>query len=234
MAKSLLRIQARELRSQGKSVKEIAKNLKISKGTVSLWVRDIILTVRQLEILQKRKLKGGELGRIKSAFLQKEKRIKLVETSRQEGIQTFGNLTLREFLIAGIAIYWGEGSKKNREVKFCNSDPKLIKFMICWIKKCFGLKTNDLTCYVGINEIHKSREKVVKNYWSKVTNIPLSQFRKTSFKKVNNKKVYTNFEDHYGTLSVKLLKPSKLYYKIIGEIEGLAENGILFANKSLN
>ena len=49
MAKFKERIQARKLRKDGKSVKEIAQSLNVSKGTVSLWVRDIILSVKQLE-----------------------------------------------------------------------------------------------------------------------------------------------------------------------------------------
>lgn len=63
MAKSLLRLEARKLRKRGISVRRIAQTLGISKSTVSEWVRDIILTLEQLEMLKGACLKGGELGR---------------------------------------------------------------------------------------------------------------------------------------------------------------------------
>ncbi len=227
MAKSLLKIQARELRSKGESVKGVARKLNISKSTASLWVRDIILSVKQLEELRKRKIKGGELGRLRNALKQKEKRLKIIQKYNKLGIRQLEHLHDREFLIAGIALYWGEGSKKTRKVEFCNSDQNLVKFMINWLKKSFGIKIEELRCYVGINEIHRKRENIVKNYWSQITDIPLKQFSKTSFKKVKNKKTYENFNEHYGTLSVRVRNPARFYYKILGLIEGLSKAGKL-------
>jgi len=225
MAKSLLRIKARQLRSKGESVKGIAEKIKVAKSTVSLWVRDIILSPKQLENLQKRALKGAELGRLKGALKQKETRLKIVEENKRLGIKIIKKLNKRELLIAGTALYWAEGAKTGRAVDFCNSDPQLINFIIKWLKECLHIKSTDLALRVGINEIHKERDEIVKKYWSEMTQIPLNQFRKTSFKKVKNKKVYENFNDHYGTLVVKVLKGSRFYYKIMGFIEGLSQTG---------
>lgn len=222
MAKYELRIKAREMRSSGESVRDIAGKLGISKSTVSLWVRDIILSIEQLETLQNRKLVGGELGRLRSALIQKHNRLKLIKDSAEEGIRVVNKLSYRELLVSGLALYWAEGSKKTREVGFCNSDPNLILFMLGWLGKIFNIPTSELALTVGINQIHKDREEIVKLYWSDLTKIPISQFRKTSFKKVINKKVYSNFSEHYGTLDVEVLKPARFYYKIMGLIEGLA------------
>lgn len=59
MANYLLRLKARELRKRGVSVKKIAQDLDISKSTASLWVRDIILSIEQLEGLRQSSLEGG-------------------------------------------------------------------------------------------------------------------------------------------------------------------------------
>lgn len=223
MAKSLLRLKARELRKRGVSVKKIAKHLGIARSSASVWVRDIVLSVKQLEELRKSKLTGGERGRLKSALLQKERWKKNMEAFKSFGISTIGTLTERELLIAGLALYWGEGSKKDRNVHLCNSDPEMIQFMLVWLQKCFGVTIQDIKCCVGINEIHRKREDVVKEYWSKITGISLGQFRKTSFKKVKNQKIYENFNDHYGTLAIIVVQPSRFYGKIIGLISGLAQ-----------
>lgn len=222
MAKYELRLQARKMRSKGESVRDIAMKLGVSKGTSSIWVRDIILSVEQLEKLKQRSIKGSELGRIKGAFIQKKRRLELIEKCNQEGMKIAGNLSRKEFLMAGLALYWAEGSKKNGRLTFCNSDPDLINFMIKWLKENFGIDKERLNIRVGINEIHKDREKIVKKYWSDVTGIPLSHFQKTSFKKSKVHKIYKNHNKHFGTLDVLVLKPGELYYKILGLIKALA------------
>ncbi len=222
MAKYYLKIKARDLREKGVSVKQIAEELKISKSTVSIWVRDIILSIEQLEVLKQSSLRGAERGRLKSALLEKEKWNNALEEHKKLGRKVIGDLNNRELFIAGLALYWGEGSKKDRKVLFCNANPKMILFFLKWLRQCFAVEDQDIRCTVGINEIHISRENLVKEYWSEVTSIPLEQFTKTSFKKVLNKKVYDNFDSHYGTLSVKVRQPSRFYGKIIGLIEGLA------------
>jgi len=225
MAKYLLRNRARELRRKGISVKGIAEYLGVSKSTASIWVRDIILTVEQLEKLRNIMLRGSELGRTKGALVQKERRLKFIKESRNKGIAELSSISERELLIAGLALYWGEGGKKNQGVNLCNSDPKMIQFLLLWLKKCFEIMPNEIRCCVGINQMHRKREKVVRDYWSKISGIPISQFRKTSFKKVKNSKIYENFNEHYGTLSVIVTKPSRFYFKILGLIEGLYQAG---------
>lgn len=214
---------AREMRTNGESVKVIAKKVGVTKSTVSLWVRDIILSVEQLEKLNKRKIKGGELGRLKGSLMQKNRRLDLIKKRDIEGRERLKNLSDNEFFVAGIALYWGEGSKKNRKFYICNSDPELINFMILWLKKFYGVGTERLRAVVGINEIHRSRENIVKKYWSDITGIPLAQFRKTSFKKTKLHKVYANFNEHYGTLGITVLKGSEIYYKMLGLIKGLSQ-----------
>lgn len=222
MAKFQLRLEARKLRKKGISVRKIAELLKVSKSSASHWVRDIILTVEQLEKLRQSSIEGAELGRLKSALSQKQTRLTLIENLKNQGIERLSKISKREFLIAGLALYWGEGSKKDRRIEFCNSDPRMIKFFIYWLQSCFDIKIEDLRGYLGINEIHFTRENIVKQYWSKLTGMPLSQFRKTSFKKAANRKIYENFNEHYGTLNIRVAKSTLLSYKIMGLVEGLA------------
>lgn len=224
MAKFELKIKARELRRKGISVNKIAKKLKVSKGTASIWVRDIILSISQLEKLRQSEIRGSELGRLKSALMQKEKRLRKIEENKKLGIKELKNMTHREFFIAGLALYWGEGTKKGQEISFCNSDPKMITLFINWITRFYAVKKEEIYFRVAVNELHEKREQVIREYWAKELNISLDQFRKTTFKRVKNKKVYENFNDHYGTMLAKIRQPSRIYYKILGQIEGLRIN----------
>lgn len=222
MAKSALRLEAVRLRRQGVSVKEIARKLNIAKSTASLWVRDVILTIEQLETLRQNSITGRERGRLINSLKQKQARILRLENENKAGSDLFSRITPSELHVAGLCLYWAEGSKKQRRVELCNSDPQMIKFFITWLVKIYQIPLNELRCHVGINIAHKFRENQVKNYWSKTTGIPLVNFNKTSLKLYPLRKKYEHFSDHYGTLAVKIIKPARIYYKIMGQIHGLS------------
>jgi hypothetical protein len=225
MAKSLLHNQALALRRRGWSVRRIASELRISKDSASKWTRDVILTIEQLENLQKKLFAGRERGRLLANLKRRQDKDGRIESAKQFGLKTLNRLTRKELLVAGLALYAGEGVKKRREVRFCNTDPAIINFMINWLIECFGVTISDFHCAVGINEAHKNRDVIVRKYWSNITGIPLASFRKTSFKKAISKKVYENFNEHYGTLDVRLLRSTQFYDRIMGLIHGLFSQG---------
>lgn len=224
MARSLDKIKARKLRQRGKSIREIAKEIDASISTISKWCNDIILTSEQLKRLWKKQQDASYRGRLKVTEKKKQERLNEIIRLCQEGIKEIGSLTKRDFFIAGVGLYWGEGFKKYGQTGFVSSSPELALFMINWFKKICGIKNDEFVLRVGINEAHAKRIKIVEHYWSKLTGIPLSQFTKTSLKKVKNKKIYENFNNHYGTLRVLVRRSTKLQRKINGWIEGLYKN----------
>jgi len=224
MAKFREKIKAQKLRRRGQSIKEIAKKLKISKSTVSIWCRGIQLTEEQIARLDKRRLKGGYKGRLKGARIQRERYLKKVDELKKQGLKQIQNLSKRDLLITGIGLYWGEGSKKGSMVRFHNSDPQIICFMIKWFKEILHIPTEKFAMFININEIHKNRLDKVKKYWSRLTEVPLKQFRKPTLIKAKNKKIYANFQEHFGTLTIRITKSSNLFYKIQGYIEALYPN----------
>lgn len=224
MSKSNERLKAIELRKNGESVGKIARLLSTSKSSVSLWTRHIALTIEQVEKLRHNSLVGSERTRIQQAMKLKNDRLKLIDTKNNEGESEFKSLNVKEIDIAGLCLYWSEGSKKNRRVELCNSDSNLIKGFIKWLNICYQIPLSEFHCYVGINEAHKEREKKVKKYWHNITGIPYSNFTKTSFKKYPLKKNYENFNEHFGTLVVKVERSARIFYKILGKIHGLSKN----------
>lgn len=226
MAKSLEKIEATKLRSQGESIKVIAKKLGISKSSASTWTKDIILTVDQLEKLYQRQLKGSELGRTKGALIQKQRRIEKYNQAYQKITTQIGSLSPREKLLIGAALYWAEGTKKGRRVDVCNSDPNLVKFMLNWFKEQFSIPNSGFRIQLGINEDHKSREEVVKKYWSDLLNIPLSQFTKSSFKHAKLKKIYANFNEYYGTPKIYVKNPATIHAEVIGLVKYLQDTAM--------
>ncbi len=234
MAKTSLHERALELRKSGQSLGQISDLLHVSKSTASKWTKDVILTIDQAEKLRQSSIKGKERGRLIASLNRKNERIQRQKEAIISGCSELNKLTRRELLVSGVALYAGEGVKAKREVRFCNSNPDIVNFMIRWLKECFEIDDNRLRCAVGINEVHRNREEVVKNYWSQITKIPLSSFHKTSFKKVVSKKVYKNFNNHFGTLDVRVLRSTSIHDKILGLIHGLFMAGCRPASRDLS
>ena len=146
MSKDQDRLKARDLRSQGSSIKQIAMSLGVSKGSVSFWVKDIILTSTQISQLKLAEAEGRQRGRLIIAKNKKDKRLSQIREFIEEGKDIVDKLTKNAFLIAGLSLYWAEGGKsdQNRRIEFCNSDPRMIQFLTLWLKTFLDVKDLEL------------------------------------------------------------------------------------------
>ena len=212
-----LKLKAQKLRKQGVSIKEIQKRLEVSRSSVSLWVRDIRLTNKQLKKLYFNKRTGALRGSIIAARNKIEKRNELTQRLKQEGIREIGIISQRDRFIAGVSMYLGEGGKTDRSVQISNSDPKVIKCMVRWLRENCGVLEEKLR---GSLYIHDNLdEKKAKRFWSKLTGIPLKQFTKTYIVK-NNPKRLRKKKHIYGVFRVSVSNAS-MHRKIMGWIDGL-------------
>jgi len=212
------------LRQGGESISKIAEILSASKSTVSYWCRDISLSAKQIQNLAQRQNEAGAVGRLRSAEKKRAVRIEAIQTEAKLGSQAVGLMTQRDLFILGVALYWGEGYKSgNEECGLTNSNPDIIRSFILWLKRIYSIPSSDLILRVSINRIHRDREGVVEEYWSKITVIPRSQFTKASIIKARSRKIYTDPTQHYGTLRVKVRRGTALRRRILGSIEAISK-----------
>ncbi len=224
MAKSEERVKARAMRRAGESIKVIAKQLGVSKSSVSHWCEEIILSPEQVAALDMRKLTHGYRGRLIGARSQRERKLHRIEELKQKGISQIGHITINNLLLVGLGLYMGEGRKSDDTFQFTNSNPDFVMFIIRWLELCFGVSRSDMYCRILINDIHQPRTIAVSLRWSELLHIPLEQFRKTIFIKTKNKKVYENYDVHLGTLALRVRKCSDLQRRILGLTHGLVYN----------
>ncbi|HEX2063911.1 MAG TPA: hypothetical protein VHE80_05775 [Acidimicrobiales bacterium] len=158
------REQARELRASGWALADIAEKLSVSKSSVSLWVRDV-----EFEARPRRARQRGPNA------LQRRK-AEEIEQLRLEGIERLGCLSEREFLVAGAALYAGEGSKSDGTVKFANSDPRIILFFCAWLRRFFEVDESRLRLVLYL---HQGLDlQAASGFWARLTDIPEDQHRK--------------------------------------------------------
>ena len=222
MKKDSIKTKALVLRQQGESINTIAKKLSISKSTASVWCRDIALSETQIKILSEKSNNRAISALLHASERKRNERIIATEKEMRIGKRDVGKLSKRDIFMVGLGLYWGEGYKKgSQELGFTNSDPALILFYVEWLNRIFSIESNSLILRVSINFQHKERIKEVVEYWSSLTQIPLSQFTKSSLIKTISKKVHTNNIPHYGTLRIKVRKGTALRRRILGSIQAL-------------
>lgn len=212
-----LRLKAQELRRSGLSVKAIQKKLKVSRSSVSLWVRDVRLTKKQTEKLYLNKRTGALKGSIVAARNKIRAREEITKKMMAEGKKEIGKLSKRDRFIIGIALYFAEGGKTDKNIQFSNSDPKAIKFMVDWFKEFCKTPEEKLR---GSLYLHDNlNENKARKFWSKTTEIPLKQFTKTYIVK-NNPKRLRKTKNNYGVFRITISN-ANLHRKIIGWTSGL-------------
>ena len=144
--------RARELRAVSWTLQDIATELGVSKSSVSLWVRDVEFVPRPRN-RGHRSMKPHPLHVAKLAE---------IERCRRE--------------VLGLALYAGEGSKRGGEVRFANSDPRMIVVFVTWFRRFFAVDVSRLRVRLYLHDDLDLEAALA--FWSKLTSIPRSQFAK--------------------------------------------------------
>lgn len=155
--------RARALRAQSWTLQQIADELGVGKGSVSVWVRDVEFEPRPRSTARRRG----------PSALQLRKQAE-IEELLEDGRRRIGSLSEREFLVAGAALYAGEGAKTDGAVKFANSDARMVAFFCAWLRHFFEVDEARLRVNLYLHEGLDLEEAV--EFWSALTSIPATQF----------------------------------------------------------
>jgi transcriptional regulator with XRE-family HTH domain len=204
--------RARELRARSWTLQEIATELCVAKSTVSLWVRDVDFTPKP----RQRSLRDYRTSKL---ALRKKAEI---DQLRAEGRQRIAQLSEREFLIAGVALYAGEGAKRDGTLRFANSDPRMVFFFVTWLRHFFDVDESRLRLR---QYLHAGLDIDAANaFWSELTGIPSTQFH-TPYRAVPDASIRTT-KHLMGCPSVTY-SCSRTHRAIMGLVEALLSSGCL-------
>ena len=182
--------QAFRLRTNGYSIKEIADKLHISKGTSSLWLRNVKLNKKAKERLKSRKLSGY----YKSSLSWRNKRIRAEKQRTISALKVVNKIKQdpNHLKVYCSLLYWCEGGKTDKYgVRFINSDPDLIRTFLYLFRKAFPVDEKKFRVLLHLHKYHN--EKKQKAFWSTVTGISEKQFLKTFHKPNTGKRIKDNY-----------------------------------------
>jgi hypothetical protein len=158
------RERARDLRAQAWTINEIVAELGVSKSSVSSGCATSSSTKRR-----------GRHGPARAHQLQQRKQAEIVRLI-VDGAGRIGDPTDRDLLIAGMALYAGEGAKTDGRVLFANSDPRMVALFLRFLRSFFDVDESRLRLRLYLHaglDIDRAT-----NFWSGLTAIPPQQFQK--------------------------------------------------------
>ncbi|MDQ0831484.1 transposase [Streptomyces achromogenes] len=220
-AKDDLRHRARELRLQGRTYDQIQLELGCSKSSISLWVRDLPKPERRDPAEQARMASRKRWEHELAVRDEARRRTKTAAAAQ------LGTMSERDLFIAGIALYWAEGSKdkpysRRENVTFVNSDPGVIQLYLAWLN-LLGVEPARMTYRLMIH-MTADVEGAVR-YWAELAGVDTSAFQKTTIKKHNPKTLRKNVGETYrGCLVIRVAKGADLYRRIEGWWSGMVES----------
>jgi predicted transcriptional regulator len=187
MARLRDREKALALRKRELSYSQIKEILGVSKGTLSSWLREYPLSKERISELRDKNEK--KIERFRRTMKQKrEKRQKETYSTQKKKILPLKD---REIFLAGLILYWGEGTKAQKDsLIISNSDPSVIRFFIYWLTKALFVHKDKIKIYLHLYSDMDVDKEI--RYWSTILAVPQKQFnrpyiKKTSLSRINHK-----------------------------------------------
>ncbi|MEU7997029.1 helix-turn-helix domain-containing protein [Micromonospora sp. NPDC049060] len=221
-AKDDLRAAAVELRAEGRSVNDIARQLGVAKSTAYQWVRHLPL-VEEGVGAERRRAHAALMTEARwSAHRRARDAARTAEQVRAAGL--VGSLADRDLLLLGAAIYWCEGTKskpwrRDDRLQFVNSDPGLLALFLRFLEVC-GVDRAVPSYRISIHET-ADLDAALK-WWARKLDLPVGRFQRANLKKHRPATLRRNVGDDYrGCLVITVPRSRELYWRIEGMIAEL-------------
>lgn len=215
------RRKAIQLRLQGKTYSDIKKELGIAKSTLSEWLSKYPLTQEQLVLLAENIKNNKSLGVERNRLTKQKKRKARLHTTYLREKQRWSSLNQREIELAGIFLYWGEGSKLlNGPISLNNTDPKVLKFTLYWLTHGLYIPKEKIKVTLHLYSDMDVKEEM--QFWSDELQLPLIQFSKPYIKHTKRIDIDQKGFGH-GTCGL-LVSSIRLKEQIMMAINAIADN----------
>lgn len=222
------------MRKEGKVYGEILAVISVAKSTLSLWLREVGLSIPQKQHITKLRKQAQQKGARVRHEMAVEKRDGIYDISRDQ----IGGLSDREVWLLATMAYWAEGTKEKsyrggQGFDFANMDPRMARVLIYWLIYIQKVPQSDIKFEIYIHENSKKKVKIVQEYWSKELSVPVADLQKVRYKthKINTNRKNTG-DLYYGLIRVKVVASSTLTRQLEGWAQGI--DGVIKSKITLN
>ncbi|MFZ2886591.1 MAG: hypothetical protein WA021_02090 [Minisyncoccia bacterium] len=161
----------------------IAKQLSVSKGTLSRWLKDYPLSEKRVLELRRENWSKSEAKRELFRQTMRKKRDARTQKHYLAVRKKFKKLTRQSLFVAGLMLYLAEGDKKNEyHIGLANTDAELIKFFIWWLEEFLNISKSKMRGLLHLYEDMNLEKE--RKYWVEQTSLPRKQFYKDQIRPI--------------------------------------------------
>jgi predicted transcriptional regulator len=224
MAKTIEKQEARRLRSEGLSLKDIAEQLGVAKSSVSSWVRDVTLTNAQRQNLDERR--SGTINRSVAGAAHNRETAQAQRLQQQQQ----GRLAACEgrlLHMMGCMLYWAEGAKLRNRIHFVNSDPNMIVLFARFLRDELMVHDDEFAVHIHCHTSDLAEIARIEAYWLTLLDLSPACLKKTYVKKGSDTR-HNRLENGICTIVVHRTDLAMHVYGAIQEYAGFDNPDWLF------
>lgn len=187
-----LKKKIRALRTKGLSFTDLSRKFGVAKSTLHYWLADLppsrfqrdpqfrlrhLARIRPLANRAIRAKKMVRVAAIKNKVQQEVDKISLNNPGVQKALAAM--------------LYWAEGNKTSA-FRFANTDPALALLFLTLLRDTFKIDEREIKVTLYLHHYHNVAK--TRDFWSKLLDVPKSQFAKVYIKsRKNTKRKRKNF-----------------------------------------
>ncbi len=164
----------KDLRRHGLSYGEIMELIPVKKSTLATWCREVRLSTEQIEAIKKRRAQIPGIPR--DTNWRRREEIAVIRKIAREQVP---ELIKNPEWVAGVVLYWAEGSKTRNFVNMANTDPRALRLFVRWVRT-FIDPTARFSLQLHLHEGNDDSES--QAYWREETGLFAANFHKTFIK----------------------------------------------------
>jgi len=162
------------LRRLGLTYGEIREIIPVPKSTLSDWCRDVELSRSQVEVIRARL--PSQKGVPKDS--QWRRRVEIEQIRAQA--KAFAEEHCHDsFFVAGVILYWAEGSKWRNDFAVANTDPAALRLFVAWVRAYLDRQAE---FRLSLHLHQGNDEERAQSYWRTQLGLQDAKFTKTYIK----------------------------------------------------
>ena len=166
--KILEKSTAKELRGKGFSLREISEKVGVSKSSVSVWTRNVVVP----QPFRDRLFQRAKAAHEKGTRAIRASKIARWKEYRKQARDEFSLFSKSPDFMFGLALYIGEGDKRsNCTLSIVNCDPKVLRSFLFFLQKWMYVLRNDVRCSIQIPP--ELSTDGVRQFWARYLNVSI-------------------------------------------------------------
>ena len=204
------------LRRLGLTFGEIREIVPVPKSTLSNWCHGVQLSPEDVAAIRSRTGPGSRRGiPVDTQWRRREDITHIRAEARRFAASHLDNSAF----VAGVVLYWGEGSKSRNYIDLVNSDPRALRLFTAWIRRFLDPNPE----FVLALHLHAGNDEAAAiQYWREQLEMPDVAFTKTFIKPPGT----GHRKNHlpHGVCRVRLRRASDSWHRVMEWIDVVAED----------